>query len=62
MPHTKIRWSHPGSNRGPSACEAHVITTTLRDLTLNSENFSNKSKLLGLKSPLWSIPINFTFF
>ena len=24
-------WSRPGSNRGPSACKADVITTTLQD-------------------------------
>ena len=36
----------PGSNRGPCACEAHVITTTLRKLRCEKEqisklNFSN---------------------
>ena len=25
-------WSRPGSNRGPSACKADVMTTTLQDL------------------------------
>ena len=27
---TTFKWFRPGSNRGPRACEAHVITTTLR--------------------------------
>ena len=26
-----VLWSRPGSNRGPSACKADVITTTLQD-------------------------------
>ena len=30
MSEEKKRCFRPGSNRGPCACEAHVITTTLR--------------------------------
>ena len=33
MQDAKITWSRPGSNWGPSACEADVITATPRDLT-----------------------------
>ena len=32
----KVEWSRPGSNRGPSACKADVITTTPRDQLLPS--------------------------
>ena len=56
MSRFQIRWSRPGSNRGPCACEAHVITTTLRDLPTEIKNCINKTKLLRLKNPLWSIP------
>ena len=33
-------WSRPGSNRGPSACKADVMTTTLQDpFLLKHQNF-----------------------
>ena len=57
-----MKWSRPGSNRGPCACEAHVITTTLRDLTLDDKNAIHKGELLWLKNSLMVHPIYSTFF
>ena len=38
-------WSRPGSNRGPSACKADVITTTPQDqLDKNSYNTARASQ------------------
>ena len=40
----KILWSRPGSNRGPSACKADVITTTPQDqLDKNPHNTARAS-------------------
>ena len=52
MSRVQVKWSRPGSNRRPCAREAHVITTTLRDLTFTAKNAINKSELLCLKNPL----------
>ena len=35
--HFTKTWFRPGSNRGPFACKANVITTTLRNLIQQGE-------------------------
>ena len=51
------KWFRPGSNRGPFACKANVITTTLRNLTKTAIRLVLKSMyhLSYRKSHHWCI-------
>ena len=40
-PKKRTCWSRPGSNRGPSACKADVMTTTLRNLTCLKDGYQS---------------------
>lgn len=59
--YVQMDWPHPGSNLGPHACEAHVITTTLHHLPTTDKNTINKSKLLCEKKFLHSPSHKFYF-